>query len=780
MPLPNILRKASNYILGGGQEDKSPPFNEGEVVFCKNNVCVHPPTLLRQACDVVHHPGYLSVSCQLGGLQHKVKTLHLSWIPNSTLHKHPSAIQRHNFRDERSDSLSSSDVTLPCGKDSCLKCLAEERIIDANYRTTYREFRRRSSGGESWESTHKSEPPSITTSEPPSSSSLLERNVDNNPTSEESTSLATQDEIVTPEEVSDKFNTTPSPSSSPTHVLNGSNAQYNSSSDSKLFSVQYGDKGEDLVVSIVEPEQNLFSQENEQIRQRSPSSASSCSFLHPSCPPSLQASEEMPSWLSSPELLALRHNLTFPDSATASPVVRRTHNCRRFSVDLGQMRSLRLFFNDSECTSGQLVVASRESQYKILHFHHGGLDHLASVLNEWSFLLYTPQQTGIQEPLPYRHFMICRPEVGEDELHPEEGQIGIVDLDVWIQVLNPEGQIEDDLTLRKGIFFGGLDPSLRTVVWPFLLHCYPIQSTYDEREQLQAMRRQEYLNITEKRTSLTGEEYDDFFRNVQCVVEKDVVRTDRANPYFAGPDNPNIEVMKNILLNYAIYNKGAGYTQGMSDLLAPVLAEMKNEADAFWCFVGLMQRASFVCTPTDGDMDRSLTYLRELIRMMLPAFYKHLNRHTDAMELLFCHRWILLCFKREFPEPIALAMWEACWANYITDYFHLFLCLAILSVYADDVVAQDLHTDEMLLHFSSLAMFMDGHLILRKARGLLHQFRQMPCIPCTLAGLCQMCGPGMWDSSHAPVVECTSTSCLDNPCPYSATQEPALDNGEGP
>lgn len=767
MPLPNILKKASNYILGGGHEEKNPPFNEGEVVFCKNNVCVHPPALLRQACDVVHHPGYLSVSCQLGGLQHKTKTLHLSWIPNSTLHKHPGAIQRHNYKDERSDSLSSSDVTLPCGKESCLKCLAEERLIDATYRTTFREFRRRSSGGESWESNHRSGPPSLATSEPPSSNSLLQRNVESNgETSEESASLTTQDaDVISAEELTDKLSL--SSSLSPTHSTNGSKLTGDILTDTAKFpTLQSGSRGEDILVSIVEPPLD----ENEPIRQRSPSSASTCSFLHPSCPPSLQ-SDDMPTWLSSPELLALRHNLTFPESATASPVVRRTHSCRRFSVDLGQMRSLRLFFNDTECTSGQLVVASRESQYKILHFHHGGLDHLAAVLNDWSFLLYTPQPIGIQDTLPYRHFMICRPEVGEDELHPEEGQIGIVDLDVWIQVLNPEGQIEDDLTLRKGIFFGGLDPTLRTVVWPFLLHCFPYTSTYDEREQAQAMRRQEYLNIMEMRKSLSGEDYDDFFRNVQCVVEKDVVRTDRANPYFAGSDNPNIEIMKNILLNYAVYNKGAGYTQGMSDLLAPVLAEMKNEADAFWCFVGLMQRASFVCTPTDGDMDRSLMYLRELIRVMLPAFYNHLERHTDAMELLFCHRWILLCFKREFPEPIALSMWEACWANYITDYFHLFLCLAILSVYADDVVAQDLHTDEMLLHFSSLAMFMDGQLILRKARGLLYQFRQRPCIPCTLAGLCQMCGPGMWDSSHAPVVECTSTSCLDNPCPYSAAQD---------
>lgn len=48
------------------------------------------------------------------------------------------------------------------------------------------------------------------------------------------------------------------------------------------------------------------------------------------------------------------------------------------------------------------------------------------------------------------------------------------------------------------------------------------------------------------------------------------------------------------------------YTQGMSDLLAPVLCEIKNESETFWCFVGLMQRAFFVCTPTDNDIDKNL------------------------------------------------------------------------------------------------------------------------------------------------------------------------------
>lgn len=44
----------------------------------------------------------------------------------------------------------------------------------------------------------------------------------------------------------------------------------------------------------------------------------------------------------------------------------------------------------------------------------------------------------------------------------------------------------------------------------------------------------------------------------------------------------------------------------MSDLLAPVLCEIKNESETFWCFVGLMQKAIFVCTPTDNDIDKNL------------------------------------------------------------------------------------------------------------------------------------------------------------------------------
>lgn len=678
MPLGSILRRASTYILGAdGEDEKMNNYEDNEVLFCKNNVCVHPPAIMRQDTDVLHHPGYLTITTKIFIDQYndaKRPTLMLTWIPNSTLRKCPHTLQPSPNKNVYNYSKQTSVESL----NSLDSCDDNRPMSVGSVDGIHSEFKSTNPFLNYVSDTDKE---SVSSTDSLEKNSIININVEiSNPDIEI---------ITTPDSVKDI--------------------------------------GESL-------EKFEFSRSE-----------------------SVTSNDSQCNWFS-PEFLAQKHNLTFPDSASCSPILpaKNQHKCRRFSVDLSQMRSLRMFFNDANCTCGQLVVASRESQYKILHFHHGGLDHLAQVLHQWHSLLHNIKYPkGPEENLPYRHFMVCRAEVSALELHPEEGQVGKLTEDVFRSLFNEAGQLEDDLTLRKAVFFTGMERNLRKEVWPFLLHCYPYQSTFLERIQIAEIRRQEYEEITRRRLDMIGNHLTQFKRKVQSVVEKDVVRTDRGNPFFAGDNNPNLDVMKNILLNYAVYNPGLGYTQGMSDLLAPVLFELRDEVAAFWCFVGLMQRAVFVATPTDKDMDRSLKFLRELVQIMVPKFHQHLQKHKDANELLFCHRWILLCFKREFTEAVALRMWEACWANYLTDYFHLFLCLAIICVYADDVIAQDLRADEMLLHFSSLAMYMDGEVIARKARGLLHQFRQLREIPCTLSGLCMRCGPGIWDSSHSPRIYCS-------------------------
>lgn len=46
------------------------------------------------------------------------------------------------------------------------------------------------------------------------------------------------------------------------------------------------------------------------------------------------------------------------------------------------------------------------------------------------------------------------------------------------------------------------------------------------------------------RENMNEDEKAVFWRNVEHIVEKDVVRTDRSNEYFRGDHNPNLAVLK--------------------------------------------------------------------------------------------------------------------------------------------------------------------------------------------------------------------------------------------
>lgn len=92
--------------------------------------------------------------------------------------------------------------------------------------------------------------------------------------------------------------------------------------------------------------------------------------------------------------------------------------------------------------------------------------------------------------------------------------------------------------------------------------------------------------------SMTQIQEDNFsdYRERKSLIEKDVKRTDRTIDYFEGEQNPNVLVLYDILMTYVMYNFDLGYVQGMSDLLSPILYLLDNEVDAFWCFVGFMNK----------------------------------------------------------------------------------------------------------------------------------------------------------------------------------------------
>ncbi|XP_058708407.1 TBC1 domain family member 16 isoform X3 [Poecile atricapillus] len=695
MSLGRLLRRASSKASdlltltpGGG----SSSVLDGEIIYSKNNVCVHPPELLQGIGE--HHPGYLCLYMEKDELLGT--TLILAWVPNSR-------IQRQDEEALRYITPESSPVR--------------------------KAPRKRGRHAQGFGIGRPASPP------------------------EQRAALSLRgDEILTVAQLVRDA----APSSEGERPSSRRSPQPPRSDSGTLSTVSSQEEQNSEALGKSSSSVFLDSESRDTCDNRMTCSTSSASSLDTSAQfQENNGQTQSTRWDEQQKVFALEQV------------------CGVFRVDLGQMRSLRLFFSDEACTCGQLVVASRESQYKIFHFHHGGLDKLSEVFQQWKYCTETHlKDQQLADEKTCMQFSIRRPKLPSSETHPEENSYRRLDVSTWLHHLNEAGQVEEEYKLRKAIFFGGIDISIRGEVWPFLLHYYSYESTSEEREALRLQKRKEYFEIQEKRLSMAPDEQKDFWRQVQFTVDKDVVRTDRSNQFFRGEDNPNVETMRRILLNYAVFNPTIGYSQGMSDLVAPLLAEVLDESDTFWCFVGLMQNTIFISSPRDEDMEKQLLYLRELLRLMHPRFHQHLSAlGEDGLQMLFCHRWILLCFKREFPEAEALRMWEACWAHYQTDYFHLFICVAIVVIYGDDVIEQQLATDQMLLHFGNLAMHMNGELVLRKARSLLYQFHLLPRIPCSLHDLCKLCGTGMWDSGFIPAVECSGHHLESESCPYGGLVE---------
>lgn len=92
-----------------------------------------------------------------------------------------------------------------------------------------------------------------------------------------------------------------------------------------------------------------------------------------------------------------------------------------------------------------------------------------------------------------------------------------------------------------------------------------------------------------------------------------------------------------------------------------------------------------------------------------------------GLDMLFCHRWLFVCFKREFPIEDILQLWEVCWACQESNSFHLLVAVAIIAMYGDKAIEQEMPSDSLMIHFAGLAHSMPVEVILSQSRGLLHR-----------------------------------------------------------
>ncbi|XP_022814347.1 TBC1 domain family member 15 isoform X1 [Spodoptera litura] len=297
----------------------------------------------------------------------------------------------------------------------------------------------------------------------------------------------------------------------------------------------------------------------------------------------------------------------------------------------------------------------------------------------------------------------------------------------WWALQDTEGRITEVEGVKQLIFRGGVAHSIRQCVWKYLLDYHPWHMTSAELKALTKKKTEEYFAMKLQWRSMTEGQEARFseYRDRKSLVEKDVNRTDRTHPFFAGDNNPNLVILQDILLTYVMYNFDLGYVQGMSDILAPLLLLLGNEVDSFWCFVGFMDKIASNFDMDQAGMKHQLLQLQQLLTFASPELANHLAQ-KDSGNMYFCFRWLLVWFKREFSHRDIMRLWEVLWTSLPCANFHLLICVAILDAEKDILISKDYGFTEILKHVNDLSMCLDVDKILSTAEGIFHQIMSAP------------------------------------------------------
>ncbi|XP_030511794.1 TBC1 domain family member 17 [Rhodamnia argentea] len=289
----------------------------------------------------------------------------------------------------------------------------------------------------------------------------------------------------------------------------------------------------------------------------------------------------------------------------------------------------------------------------------------------------------------------------------------------WATFLDSEGRVIDSKALKKRIFYGGVEHRLRREVWAFLLGYHAFDSTCAEREYRRSMKKLEYETIKHQWQSISAEQAKRFtkFRERKGLIDKDVVRTDRSLSFYEGDDNPNVNLLRDILLTYSFYNFDLGYCQGMSDLLSPILYVTEDESESFWCFVAVMERLGPNFNRDQNGMHSQLFALCKLVELLDRPLHNYFKQN-DCLNYFFCFRWVLIQFKREFEYEKVMRLWEVFWTHHLSEHLHLYVCVAILKRYRNKIMGEQMDFDTLLKFINELSGYIDLDAILRDAEAL--------------------------------------------------------------
>lgn len=276
------------------------------------------------------------------------------------------------------------------------------------------------------------------------------------------------------------------------------------------------------------------------------------------------------------------------------------------------------------------------------------------------------------------HKKVIRNILAKDLSHEDE-PLSVDDCKVFFQ---ENGVCSHFTNLKREVFRRGLTTEARTLVWPYLLGVLSPSKNSEANEAYLSEKVKEYQAIKAQWSSLLPEQRENMHvMELERVIDNDVKRTDRTLPQFLEDDHPNLLVLHNVLISYALYNKDTGYVQGMGDFVSPFIVlyikewkdkdnaimydgrvVTRDEAESFimWHLCGLMSVTQHDRMFT--DLLRCQEFAMERTMKIISIFHPALNTwliQNELSNLIFLYRPFLLLFKREFDTTVVARMWDS-------------------------------------------------------------------------------------------------------------------------
>ncbi|CAF3289759.1 unnamed protein product [Rotaria sp. Silwood2] len=253
------------------------------------------------------------------------------------------------------------------------------------------------------------------------------------------------------------------------------------------------------------------------------------------------------------------------------------------------------------------------------------------------------------------------------------------------RLLNRDGSLININRLRQNINDEQQSYKNRHITWPYLLNIYSPSMTSSDKKiyQNRAIIRYNRLKRTwQERVSQS----DPFYVTLADTILKDVYRTDGHIKFF----QKKKQILFNIMMTYSVYHPNPGYSQGMTDMLTPIVYVFIDESISYFAFCSLMNR--YMSSLFDRDqieINRRIRLFNLILRSIDDELWNKISFNEE--NYLYVYRWLLLDCKREFYQfDHVLRVLELVWINSISPFvisqsitnyrslFTIFVCISIL------------------------------------------------------------------------------------------------------